>query len=44
VWSHVWRPDAAGRYRIVMAAADKNIRTRRLDLRYYTREVQIDEV
>ncbi len=44
LWSHVWRPDAAGRYRIVMAVADKNIRTRRLDLRYYTREVQIDEV
>ncbi len=44
MWSHLWRPEATGRYRIVMAVADPSIRTRRLDLRYYTREVQIDEV
>jgi DMSO/TMAO reductase YedYZ molybdopterin-dependent catalytic subunit len=43
LWSHVWRPHAPGRYQIVLATSDPTIRTRRLDLRYYTRDVQIDE-
>jgi len=44
LWSHLWRPDAPGRYQIVMGVSDPTIRARRLDLRYYTRDVQIDEV
>jgi len=44
VWTHVWRPDSPGRYTIVLRVDDKRIRTRRLDLFFYAREVQIDEV
>jgi hypothetical protein len=44
LWSHLWRPDAPGRYQIVLGTSDPAIRTRRLDLRYYTRDVQIDEI
>jgi DMSO/TMAO reductase YedYZ molybdopterin-dependent catalytic subunit len=41
LWSHVWRPEAPGRYQIVLSAADPSVRARRLDMRYYTREVEI---
>jgi len=41
LWSHLWRPDAPGRYQIVLGTSDPAIRTRRLDLRYYTRECEI---
>jgi DMSO/TMAO reductase YedYZ molybdopterin-dependent catalytic subunit len=44
LWSHLWRPDVPGRYQIVLGTSDPSIRTRRLDLRYYTRDVQIDEI
>ena len=44
LWSHAWRPDATGRYQIVIRAADRSIRTRRLDLYFYTREVEIDRI
>lgn len=44
LWSHLWHPDAPGRYQIVLGTTDPAIRTRRLDLRYYTRDVQIDEI
>jgi DMSO/TMAO reductase YedYZ molybdopterin-dependent catalytic subunit len=44
LWSHLWRPAAAGRYQIVLGTSDPSLRTRRLDLRYYTRDVQIDEI
>jgi DMSO/TMAO reductase YedYZ molybdopterin-dependent catalytic subunit len=44
LWSHLWRPSAPGRYAIVVRAADSSIRTERLDLFYYTREIAIDEV
>ena len=43
-WSHVWRPDAPGRYQIVMRVSDPAIRTRRLDLFFYVREIVIEEV
>jgi len=43
LWSHVWRPPAPRRYQIVLRVADPTIRTRRLDLFFYVREVQIDE-
>lgn len=43
-WTHTWRPQAPGRYQIVLRVDDPTIRTRRLDLFYYVREIQIDEV
>jgi DMSO/TMAO reductase YedYZ molybdopterin-dependent catalytic subunit len=44
LWSHLWRPPSPGRYQIVLATSDPTVRTRRLDLRYYTRDVQVDDV
>ena len=43
-WSHTWHPSAPGRYQIVLRVDDPAIRTRRLDLFFYVREVVIDEV
>lgn len=44
LWSHTWRPEFPGRYQIVLSTRDRNVRTRRLDYFYYTREVEIDRV
>ena len=44
VWSHTWRPDAPGRYQIVLRVDDPTIRTRRLDLFFYVREIEIEEI
>ena len=44
LWSHTWRPEAPGRYQIVLRVDDPAIRTRRLDIFFYVREVDIDEV
>lgn len=44
IWSHTWRPAAPGRYQIVLRVDDASIRTRRLDLFFYVREVLIDEI
>jgi sulfane dehydrogenase subunit SoxC len=41
MWSHTWRPEAPGRYQIVLRVTDPSIRTRRLDLFFYVREVEI---
>ena len=41
LWSHTWRPDAPGRYQIALQTADRAIAARRLDIFYYTREVDI---
>ncbi len=43
LWSHTWRPEAPGRYQIVLRVNDDKIRTRRLDIFFYVREIQIDE-
>ena len=43
-WAHTWRPEAPGRYQIVLRVDDPSIRTRRLDIFFYVREIQIDEV
>jgi DMSO/TMAO reductase YedYZ molybdopterin-dependent catalytic subunit len=43
-WSHTWHPAAPGRYQIVLRVDDPTIRTRRLDLFFYVREIQIDDV
>jgi DMSO/TMAO reductase YedYZ molybdopterin-dependent catalytic subunit len=44
LWTHTWRPAEPGRYQIVLRVDDPNVRTRRLDIFFYVREVQIDEV
>jgi DMSO/TMAO reductase YedYZ molybdopterin-dependent catalytic subunit len=44
LWTHTWRPIEPGRYQIVLRVDDPKIRTRRLDLFFYVREVQIDDV
>jgi len=44
LWTHTWRPDAPGRYEIVLRVDDPSIRTRRLDLFFYVREIEIAEV
>lgn len=41
LWSHTWRPDASGRYQIALQTAERTVAARRLDLFYYTREVEI---
>lgn len=41
LWSHAWAPPAPGRYQIALRATDLAIRTRRLDLYYYAREVDV---
>jgi DMSO/TMAO reductase YedYZ molybdopterin-dependent catalytic subunit len=43
-WSYTFRPKAPGRYRIDLAPRDPSVRTRRLDMRYYAREIEIDRV
>jgi DMSO/TMAO reductase YedYZ molybdopterin-dependent catalytic subunit len=44
LWTHTWRPEAPGRYQIVLHVDDASIRTRRLDIFFYVREIEIDEV
>jgi DMSO/TMAO reductase YedYZ molybdopterin-dependent catalytic subunit len=44
VWTHTWRPTEIGRYQIVLRVHDPSIRTRRLDLFFYVREIDVDEV
>lgn len=44
LWEYRWRPAEPGIYDIVLRAADTSIRTRRLDMYFYTRRVLIDEV
>jgi len=44
VWSHQWQPLESGRYHIVLRVKDPLIRTRRLDLFFYIRTVDITEV
>ena len=44
LWSHAWRPPSRGRYDIVLKIDDPRISTQRLDVYYYARSVDIDEV
>ena len=44
LWSHVWRPRRPGRYKIELSFDDPTIRTRRMDLGFYLRSVQIAEI
>jgi hypothetical protein len=43
-WSHGFRPGKPGRFRIELALRDSAVRTRRLDLGYYAREIDVDTV
>lgn len=44
LWWHAWRPPAAGRYQIVLRIDDPSVRTDRLDMYFYTREVMVEEI
>ena len=44
LWSHAWRPAATGMYDIAMKIADPAIPMRRLNVGFYNRPLQIDEV
>lgn len=44
LWSHWWTPETPGRYDIVLKVDDSFLRTRRLDLFFYVRSVNINDV
>jgi len=44
IWSHRWQPHEVGRYHIVLRVKDPAIRTRRLDLFFYVRMVDVIDV
>jgi DMSO/TMAO reductase YedYZ molybdopterin-dependent catalytic subunit len=44
LWTHTWTPAEPGRYEIVLKVTDPSIRTRRLDLFYYVRDVTIEGI
>jgi DMSO/TMAO reductase YedYZ molybdopterin-dependent catalytic subunit len=44
VWSHWWRPSIARRHEIVLKVADPSVPTRRLDVFYYIRDIDIDVI
>jgi len=41
LWSHRFRPPGPGRYRMELAVKDPAVRTRRLDVGFYAREIDI---
>ena len=44
MWSHWWTPETPGRYEIVLKVDDPSMRTRRLDIFFYVRSVEITSV
>jgi DMSO/TMAO reductase YedYZ molybdopterin-dependent catalytic subunit len=44
LWSHAWRPTQTGSHAIELAIDDEAVPTRRLDMGFYVRTVDIDEV
>jgi DMSO/TMAO reductase YedYZ molybdopterin-dependent catalytic subunit len=44
IWSHAWRPSAAGSYAIALTIDDPSIRARRLAAGFYERTIDIGEV
>jgi DMSO/TMAO reductase YedYZ molybdopterin-dependent catalytic subunit len=44
LWSHTWKPPARGRYRIALRVDDREVRTDRLDMFFYVRDVEIDAI
>jgi DMSO/TMAO reductase YedYZ molybdopterin-dependent catalytic subunit len=43
LWWHTWRPTASGVYPIVLRRGDPSVRSRRLDMFFYLREVRIEQ-
>jgi DMSO/TMAO reductase YedYZ molybdopterin-dependent catalytic subunit len=43
-WTHAWTPASTGRYLIRLQIAEPKVRTRRLDMGFYVREVEILDV
>jgi DMSO/TMAO reductase YedYZ molybdopterin-dependent catalytic subunit len=43
-WSHSWSPTATGTYLIRLRVAEPAMQTRRLDMGFYVREVEISEI
>lgn len=43
IWSHIWNPEALGRYQIRLKVNDPTIPTRRLDNGHYVRTVEIKQ-
>jgi DMSO/TMAO reductase YedYZ molybdopterin-dependent catalytic subunit len=43
-WSHSWSPAAAGTYLLRLRVAEPAMQTRRLDMGFYVREVDISEI
>jgi hypothetical protein len=43
-WSHAWTPAASGTYLIRLRVGDPGVPTKRLDLGYYVRSVEVTEV
>jgi DMSO/TMAO reductase YedYZ molybdopterin-dependent catalytic subunit len=44
LWTHAWKPARPGRYQIVLRVPDESVRTRRLDVYFYVREVWIEDI
>ena len=44
LWEYRWKPSAPGTYDITLEVPDKSVPQRRLESRYYMRQVKIDEV
>ena len=44
IWSHAWSPKAPGIYPIGLSVKDAAVRSRRLDLGYYVRAVEVTDV
>jgi DMSO/TMAO reductase YedYZ molybdopterin-dependent catalytic subunit len=42
-WTHTWSPDSPGSYLIRLRIAEPSVRTRRLDMGFYARQVEISE-
>jgi DMSO/TMAO reductase YedYZ molybdopterin-dependent catalytic subunit len=43
-WSHSWSPAAAGTYLLRLRVAEPAMQTRRLDMGFYVREIEISEI
>ena len=44
LWEYTWKPTTPGTYDIALKVADPTVPQRRLDSRYYTRQVTIEQV